>query len=929
MARLFLSHSSRDNVAALALRDWLAAEGWDDVFLDLDPERGIVSGQRWEQALHQAAQRCEAVLFLISANWLASEWCAREFDLATRLGKLVFGVVVDETPLAEIPARYTDTWQLTSLVAGQDGELFATRLPPEGKEAFQVFSRDGLRRLRAGLQRAGLDPRHFDWPPADDPKRPPYRGLRPLEAADAGIFFGREAALVGALDQLRQLRERSAPRLLVILGASGAGKSSFLRAGLLPRLARDDRHFLPLQPIRPERDVLGSEHGLVAALHAAFERLSRPRARPELAAAARSGEGLTALLADVARLAQAPTLPGEPPSAPPAVVLSVDQAEELFQAEGAEQAARFLESVAAAATSAAVRVLVLFTIRTDLYAPLQSAPALSGLRQELFSLAAMPVAAYREVIEGPARRVSGARMLRVPAQVSESLAEVAARGGGDALPLLAFTLEKLWHDHGATGWLAPEGYDVASGFAEAMSAAVDRALEAAARAGVAPAENGARLALLRRALIPWMAGIDPATRAPRRRRARLSEVPAEARGLIGHLVEARVLSTDMEAGEAVVEPAHEALLRRWGVLRGWLEEDVALLTALEGVLEASRAWDANARDAAWLAHKGGRLIEAEALRGRDDLWAKLGPAGSAYLAGCRAAENAQIEREKRDAEELLRKERERADAEARVLRRTRIGGVIGGVLLMVAAGAGWYAYEREISARERERWSFIASQEAYLEAERSQRSLTADFATTETLLAVQRNARASANTARAVLAFVEMERVISGYRSVFEQGDSQSRLLRAKRVFHEIGAIDRADLPLAVAATSDLDAAQRRELASKLLVASLRAAALLNLTHSFYTLRLEGIPGDILASTTGELAQIYAARFVDFLRNEKLRIQIEGSDYSGFRPQAIDMRLRSLTILQIESVNREISDSVLQRINSEVGNWLRVPLSAN
>ena len=56
MSSIFLSHSSQDNFEAVALRDWLAREGWDDVFLDLDPERGIAAGERWERALHEQAQ---------------------------------------------------------------------------------------------------------------------------------------------------------------------------------------------------------------------------------------------------------------------------------------------------------------------------------------------------------------------------------------------------------------------------------------------------------------------------------------------------------------------------------------------------------------------------------------------------------------------------------------------------------------------------------------------------------------------------------------------------------------------------------------------------------------------------------------------------------------------------------------------------------
>src|SRR5262250_3546188 len=82
VSRIFISHSSSDNAPAIALRDWLVAEGWNDLFLDLDPERGIAAGERWERALNEAARRCEAVLFLTSKAWLASRWCMKELTLA-------------------------------------------------------------------------------------------------------------------------------------------------------------------------------------------------------------------------------------------------------------------------------------------------------------------------------------------------------------------------------------------------------------------------------------------------------------------------------------------------------------------------------------------------------------------------------------------------------------------------------------------------------------------------------------------------------------------------------------------------------------------------------------------------------------------------------------------------------------------------------
>ena len=110
-----------------------------------------------------------------------------------------------------------------------------------------------------------IQQRFFEWPPETDQDRPPYRGLRPLEADDAGIFFGRDAPIFEALDQLRGLRADLPPRLLVILGASGAGKSSFLRAGLFSRMMRYDRDFLPLPIVRPKRAAISGDDGLLRA----------------------------------------------------------------------------------------------------------------------------------------------------------------------------------------------------------------------------------------------------------------------------------------------------------------------------------------------------------------------------------------------------------------------------------------------------------------------------------------------------------------------------------------------------------------------------------------------------------------------------------------------------------------------------------------
>ena len=229
MSQLFISHSSRDKFAAQAVVDWLRSEGFSDIFFDLDPRRGIAAGERWERALNQAAFRCEAVVFLVSKNWLGSEWCRKEHTLARGKNKALFSALIDETlAIADLPQTLTDTWQVADLAHGVPTQTFRTRLPGSNEEQHVHFAEMGLVRLRNGLQRAGLDPKYFEWPPSNEPDRPPYPGFTAFEAQDAGIFFGREAPLVEAMDKLRGQAFGGPPLLHVLLGASGAGKSSVL-----------------------------------------------------------------------------------------------------------------------------------------------------------------------------------------------------------------------------------------------------------------------------------------------------------------------------------------------------------------------------------------------------------------------------------------------------------------------------------------------------------------------------------------------------------------------------------------------------------------------------------------------------------------------------------------------------------------------------
>jgi len=692
MSRIFLSHSSKDNGSAVALRDWLADQGWDDVFLDLDPQRGIAAGDRWARALNQAVLRCEAVLFMVSRAWLTSDWCLREFNLAHRLNKRLFGLLIENIPVGELPTALTGTWQTVALSSGRDQVMLRAVLPGSHDEVQVGFSQEGLTRLRIGLERAGLEARFFAWPPQNDPHRAPYRGLKPLEAVDAGVFFGREAPTVEMLDRIRGIKDGVSPRWLVLLGASGAGKSSFLRAGLLPRLSRDDRNYVPLPVIRPGRGAIHGETGLARSLEGAFVACGLTKPYAEIRDSVEAGAAAVRLLLRALLVRAREALVAEEAGAKaPLLVFAIDQGEELFLAEGAAEAAALLGLLRELSSDDDPAILVLTAIRSDAYEQLQTDKHLEGISQQTVSLTPMPRGAYQAVIEGPATRLKEASRPLViePALTQALLADIDEGATRDALPLLSFTLERLYLEYGPQGRLTFRDYDALGRIRGSIEAAIERALRAADTDSRIPRDRDARLALLRRGLIPWLAGIDPDTGSPRRQKARLSEIPDEARPLIDYLVQERLLSIDVSegTGERTIEAAHEALLRQWGLLKGWLEEDFGVLASLETVKRAARDWAANARSEDWLAHRGSRLEDAERLLLRSDLVAKLDATDREYLAECTSKVNAEREIKLQEEQERQRLESTLAEATALPALRLRSKVLYSAIVLFLIAAA--------------------------------------------------------------------------------------------------------------------------------------------------------------------------------------------------------------------------------------------------
>lgn len=620
MSKIFISHSSQDNAKALAVALWLEQNGWGDYFLDITPSRGLSSGERWQAALKTATDRCEAVLFLISPAWRDSKWCSAEFLLAKLLGKTIFGVIVEPTPIETLPNEMTAEWYLCDVTAGEDWQMFQVFRDQIVPRTQVSLAGAGLASLKYGLQKAGLDPSVFPWPPPNDLNRLPYRGLKALEAEDAAVFFGREAPLIRALDTLRRM-EASGEQHFVILGASGAGKSSFLRAGLWPRLKRDDRHFLPLPVIRPERAAISGQSGLLESLEDTFRQQKAPKTRAHLRDCLTKPAGIVELVTELQTLAQK-RLGRE--VAPPTIVVCLDQAEELFGKDAGEEVqllnllGRLLGQATGEGSSEEQRmprVMVITAIRSDSYEPLQTVPALAGITPTLFNLPPLAPAEYKMVIEGPAARSTAAgRKLTIEPALTERLLQDAE--GADALPLLAFILERLLLDCGADHDLVLKEYKDLGGLQGSIDAAVKAAWNDPDREPVIPADEMARRMLLNQAF-PLLVTIDEYSEKPKRLVATWSIVPRETHPLLDRLVTARLLIKDrrkLTDGQdaIVVEVAHEALFRDWPRLREWIHissDDLRLIRYAE--MMATRWHATGARsDELWKHERAEEVIQA-------------------------------------------------------------------------------------------------------------------------------------------------------------------------------------------------------------------------------------------------------------------------------------------------------------------------------
>ncbi len=414
--------------------------------------------------------------------------------------------------------------------------------------------------------------------------RNPYKGLRAFDESDAPDFFGRE-------DLVRRLLERFTARqahgLVVLVGPSGVGKSSVVRAGLVPALREGsirDSVSWDIVVTFPGTDPF-------ASLAKGISEVRGSESPVDLAQQLRnsSAEGAVATLAR---------------SGWPLVVV-IDQFEELFTLTAAHDPDLidpFLELLSTTASTAEGDVWVVATLRADFLGRAMAHQSFGPLLEDALML--VPPLSDHEVraaIVEPAARVG---VDAEPELVAEMSREVAARPG--SLPLLQFSLADLF-DRRRGQILTLDAYRAAGGITGALTR---RAEELYTR--LDPASQGAAQQLFLRLVTMTDGGHLVRQRVSRDSVAQLSAGDASVARLIEDLGRYRLITFDQDpdSGEAVIEVAHEALLTQWPRLHDWIEDAREGLRLRGALMAAARDWIAGDRDTSYL-FRGARLAAFE------------------------------------------------------------------------------------------------------------------------------------------------------------------------------------------------------------------------------------------------------------------------------------------------------------------------------
>src|SRR6266498_2004427 len=476
----------------------------------------------------------------------------------------------------------------------------------------------------------------------------PYKGLLFFDEADADLFFGREVLITHLSDRVADLASDASTRLLAVVGASGSGKSSLMRAGLAVTLKRAGWDVHIFTPTANPQRVLGST------------------------------------LEDISKKDSQPTL------------ILVDQFEETFTlCRDESERITFIEKLLALATPLPMGegrrgdgITVVLALRADFYSHCAQYPYLrQAVAAEQEYIGQMTTEELRRAIQEPAHRggwdfESGL--------VDLLLQDIGAQGAGEpepgALPLLSHALLATWERRRGKTFTI-EGYRASGGVRGAIAETAESVFN--------DQLNGQQQDLARDVFLR-LTELGEGTEDTRRRAAlnelvRQSAEATQLRMVLNTLAEARLITLNEDSAEV----AHEALIREWQRLHEWLTQDREGLLLHRHLTESAHEWEVRGHDPAEL-YRGARLAQArEWASANED---RLNAQEQAFLTVSIDQEQhdtlereVQRQRELEAAQKLAEAEKVRAEEQASSIKRLRQRGVFLATALILATIAAIFA----------------------------------------------------------------------------------------------------------------------------------------------------------------------------------------------------------------------------------------------